>query len=742
MLRTLLPEVLSLILNGPMSWAAVELWKTGDASLMANLRNGGVVDMDLSLYTARPGSRWPGCLKEFKLRRLAVKSNIEIASVSLLRKELMALNRDLRELSLDMPCAMEAIFNLDGSDAPSKATTPFTLLGSMPTPKVPKLIEENLADFSDLWSIKAFEKLETFSFTGFEKERLKALNEVSTALIPRSVTCLHIGSVGGVAPKALPPSLTHFTLDVWNAPNEAFIVDLPKTIEEFSGVKLPFEQQCYAYQVLPNLKKVSAWELNIEEVHDLFQKLGRWPRGVTTALLDDEDENVLLPLSPYLQHLWATQLPPMWINNLPPSLTSINALSIDWTSLTDNQIWPKSLTHLSLQMSAFEALYFRKLPRTLKNLAFTGSPANRPHGENREELMLQLGLAAIQHDDANQWALCKQDLLELSTRHERVHEPFVKSYIEQVEKGGLYGLPIGLTSLSLGDLPFWHGANILCPPNLLTLSIHSPKLAENANFFDHLPPYLREFSSSESKGMGAKSLRSWDLLLTPQGSPHFLNMQHLTSIVITTYDEHFPGNFMSLLPRSLRNLELNAIECAIDAQNLSTLPEALFILRLGVATILPANAWLHALPRSLAQLELLDSKLKVHENDLINCPPSLTILSAHFDQITLPSLMSLPRAMRRLNTGVKPTNPLENLRTKGKPALSLLAIASSFGNIADPTLQAANSTSADHGNGAYPNLLALPGWKHLATCYVPFWKIFKAPVSDLMQVLQLQNLFG
>lgn len=105
-------DVLALILKDDLSWAAIELWKSGCRPLMAKLANGAVQEMRLQ-DGRREGwqVKWPRCLAHFKLRFLSFKAlYLPFENPSLVHHELKKLNGRLITLEVSFQGATEAFF--------------------------------------------------------------------------------------------------------------------------------------------------------------------------------------------------------------------------------------------------------------------------------------------------------------------------------------------------------------------------------------------------------------------------------------------------------------------------------------------------------------------------------------------------------------------------------------------------------------------------------------------------------
>ena len=116
-LSELPPEVLQVILNGAFrSYLALELWKTGDRSLMSALVNKGVTDIDLTRDYRTKLSRWPTCLKYFKLERLSFELGYCPENpTEYFRQELQQLHGGLKHLRIFAHNALAAMLPPPGS---------------------------------------------------------------------------------------------------------------------------------------------------------------------------------------------------------------------------------------------------------------------------------------------------------------------------------------------------------------------------------------------------------------------------------------------------------------------------------------------------------------------------------------------------------------------------------------------------------------------------------------------------
>lgn len=120
-INTLPPELLAQILNDENSSLILSLWKTGDRILQSKLKNHGIAHMDLRHMEVKSqfwNSKWPRCLKEFRLRSLTVSlPSYAPQQLHIIRSELMRQHPMLESLSLHFKGAIE-LFSADSENSP------------------------------------------------------------------------------------------------------------------------------------------------------------------------------------------------------------------------------------------------------------------------------------------------------------------------------------------------------------------------------------------------------------------------------------------------------------------------------------------------------------------------------------------------------------------------------------------------------------------------------------------------
>ena len=133
-LKILPSELLRHIFNGQSSWAVIQLYMCGDTTLNIRLMNKGVTEVDLRCSYSNSTSRWPRCLKYFKLDHLSVECRKDTLGTPLmLANELKQQHVGLKYLKLVFKDAERAFFlNLN-------PTQPTPILPLEPPTKRPKL---------------------------------------------------------------------------------------------------------------------------------------------------------------------------------------------------------------------------------------------------------------------------------------------------------------------------------------------------------------------------------------------------------------------------------------------------------------------------------------------------------------------------------------------------------------------------------------------------------------------------
>ena len=419
------PELLAQILNGKFSWAAIELWKTGDRILMGKLKNKGITQVSLSHTAPRIAVTWPRCLKEFQLQSLSLKCVNLPLPLAELRDLLLQQPADLESLSLDFPGATDLFL-----DPTAEAQTRYGPAKSSPTP-VPGQPDPmrwfNDSDFDDYhyWhdldeampskrpthsaasNAKLLDpfgcamkmpQLHTLSLTGYLPTTVHA-NLTNATLIFMPLTVKHLSLGGPFILIHLPPSLQLESLSFINVrriPDKRFYQPIYKTLQVLHATEtFDWFFLLYLQGMLPNMKALYGYECPFN--------MGR-----------------CLPFARSL-HLTSKAL----AEQLPDQLEK---LRLDESLLAS---WPSSLVSLRHENmgNRLGPHNFHLLPRTLT------------------ELSIGYNTKLKSHKDA------------------------IRNYIRRVEGGALLGLPVGLTSLRFAAQELLDLKDLLLPPRLYSFEL-------------------------------------------------------------------------------------------------------------------------------------------------------------------------------------------------------------------------------------------------------------------------------
>lgn len=675
-LNALPSEILARILNGKSSWAALELWKTGDRILMSKLRANGIQRMELRHVTMKTGLKtelvWPRCLKEFRLLSLSVKSLFNVHSVNVLRSELMRQNPGLETLSLQFPGAFPLIAEpiLEaGATLPSSAILPSAQQGTdstnnhaakegdiplagdfeEPLSKRPKIASDSSEErLSDIWNpTKAFPSLKTLSLIDTLRQhtmlKLPTLPSV-TQLIMRSskpVDCSGLTSLESIVILDRAETRHNLTLDTASKTLTSIDCDL------YEYFNTSFFERC------PNVTSV--------------RSLQRPDRN--TNVLPSAAENVVLYMMPII-------VDPAWLG--PKELTTeqlkINTtlpLITLWTNLT-------ALTVIDLDLLPD---HFRLLPRGLKTLNF-GS-AGQPNFDSAR----QHGAASIAGPDAAMWSERKEALLKYGDTRRGADKEFVKTYIDRVENGSLLGLPVGLTSLIIKgkDSKAWTTNRVfVLPPALLHFEA---RLHGHSQLLELLPPSLYELN-----------LQVFDFLLPESLATHLTTMPFLHTIKLYAIKPLHASRLIPVLPRDMIDLSLEIKDENLDISTMSSLPPHLERLSILGESIPSKSAWLHLLPRKISYLK---SYLLMDSSDLINLPPSLTELIGRIRDLSVRDTLSLPKSLSIIDCYPQRSFTEEKVHDKG--------------------------------------ILGKKGWIQILDVYRPFWRIFEKKEAEITAELKAYN---
>lgn len=666
-LRSLPSEVLALILDGENSFLTLELWKTGDSLLMAKLRNRGIEHMDLHSSETRGAPLWPRCLKEFKLRSLRFTASKTAAPLRLVAAELMRLHVGLETISFDFyealnwfiePPADECkivgfgdfnpSFTLKTNDSTNDPSSIFNAKSWLDfyrseegdaTPSKRRKIAsvESQETLSDRWSpLKAFPNLRSLTLVchgRFARSRLCAFPSLtSLALTPTAaVNCSSLTSLKTLSLcdtlakdrleltlKLCPTSLT--TLNCGSS-----------TVKDFLSNQV--------WTLYPNLRTIGDFTFIVDPYKTTPLVPGQTPSAPHQALVARYDNVASAPL-------------------MPPLLESPPHFHLASRLIT-----------LDLNWLGFDEQHFCLLPRTLRTLNLVSFMCEGLEPDR----LFDLGAAVIQGADAPLWHQCKQELLSYGLTRKGVDMDWIETYIGRVERGMLFGLPVGLTRLRSDHHIYRLDETLLLPPKLTELDTRL-KSTHNT-FFNSLPPFIADLSIYfQGDPMGANC-------------PRFKRMAYLRSIRIECNTSIIP--LLAWLPTGLSSLELHGTSALMTSTVISALPARLESLRIGNLII-----DFSALPRSLRDLRYHGSPIAAAQ--IKDLPPRLERLTCNTN-LTTDSLFDLPRTLRVLDA------------SKSYKGLTL----------------------------PVQPLQSMPGWRNLLDTMRPFYRVFELSETELGNMLVL-----
>lgn len=667
-------EVLAQILDGLMSWTAIELWKTGSLVLAAKLRNGGIQRVKLQRVSCSEGVRWPRCLKEFQLLSLDVDcTSLFLDSPEDIRKELRQLKPSLKKLFLFIDSAREIVFPTNQADRPTDNLAERT--ASSPATKLAKGQEnQSTALHKEAWDLNlTLPNLEIFSLK--DKAPFTRFSAHTITLLPQSLTSLTLSNASSVDCGALPPCLTSFTLP-FGVIQPTDIPLLPKSLTQLSVLDPnTLEYLLFNPLILPNLKEISQFPGEPVPVDYYAPQLAKWPVNVLTARVsptvleerdeDEEEEDKRCERIPPRAEtvIFASSLTLPWAEELPPSVTSlVIEYGIKDIVQVGRRISTSLLNLVSIDIStdiSFSAAHCHLLPRSLTSLRVDNFrmlhhiltlhfTEDTPEEEARAK-----GAELIQGADHQRWTNIKADLLKINPKIRSAAT--LNAYFELVESGALFGLPLGLKMLCIHGRLHRRRWPVLLPPLITDLQFNHMDGFSRPDFFDHLPPFLQTMEVILPHHHIEDELSVWKF---PEINHSFLNMQHLTNITLCIAATKIAETLLPHLPRNLLLLDLDCSHSPFTAAGLQTLPPHLRVLKLACLSIKPTGKWVSSLPRSIIQLATINS---LDGPDLRNCPPSIEVLVAPVKHLSVASLLSLPRSLSQFSLLPAPRTRADDL---------------------------------------------------------------------------------
>ena len=369
---------------------------------------------------------------------------------------------------------------------------------------------------------------------------------------------------------------------------------------------------------------------------------------------------------------------------LPSMLTSLDIGAIEWKCDTFPN-WPPSLTTLkTIGTTSFSLRCFRYLPRCLKTLDLGNiySKKKRP-GASFDDLCT-IGRECLQ-PDASQWSACKSSILSM------LHMPLEGrlDYINAIESGRLFGLPLSLTSFNIeytaSNVEFRH-FDILLPPHATEISIMIP-IDFNSKLFHPLPP-----SPSLQLSLLLKDTTTGT---SPDQSPQLSTLanSYLQSLSVGIFPRRSSLTFaraLTSLPQSLQKLRIyvyvfNKEPKKMKSSHLKLLPPKLESFSYPGLLADPFASWVECLPLTLVELDV--PKLVLTGKQIKFLPRSLLLLTATLSKVSPTRLLDFPRTLHTLDN---------------------------------------RSESTDSSK-----YLSVEEWKTIISTYRPFWRIWESGIDKM-----------
>lgn len=650
-------ELLKQILNGDEnSYVVVDLWKCGSSVLNGKLARGGVTDVCLIDKTEieHCSSRWPRFLKELKLERLVIKTkNSALCSLETLRSELKKLNRGLKELKIAAIGADLAFFgngkastaeDADDEPRPAKRSKNFET-------------EDSDLKHEELWNLDlTWPSLERLSVKG-ETHGSGTIDTRVFAVLPRSLLHLTLPTIFTRTPRdfsTLPPNLQTLRLRFETLDHKALKL-LPNTITDI-GLSLTEDAQLKLAtrpHLLPNLKDfpfIDEDEANSELklfYGDCTSKIS-WPANLKVLSFCETNaeeifsKNITLP--PQLQTLHIAcsysdyDITAKWLRKISHSLTSLRVDKIKWKEI-DATMWPPLLTIMRLNDQHFRPLHFHKLPRTLitLDLGYFGCGSNSSPAFKLPE-HLHAGRTSLSGNDKELWDTIKPTLIK---QGHLFPTGDATAYIEAVENGRLFGLPLTLKELILTSYDHQDCFNLLTPPQVTKLQITFPANKIAAGFLELVPPSLTDlkFITNEQHEGNLELL----VAKSKPGSSALSKAKNLRRVRFPASDAKSTAAIVKHLPRELQDLHIEDMNRMLKCEIARFLPPTLTRLSHHGRSISSRKNWVDLLPSTLIELEL--PYCYVLGSEFARLPRNLSILCVAMRDVLLPHFWDLPKTL-------------------------------------------------------------------------------------------------
>lgn len=725
-LEDLPPEVLAQILCNGSSWAAIELWKSGSKLLASKLVNGGVRELHLIDSRSIAFASWPRCLKEFKLRSLSVYIASSVVTPPLaIRRELKKLCHGLKKLVVAIPGCRFAFFDLPKYRDPSS-------IEERPHRAKRRALAEidpNGALHEEMWDLNEtfgeLEHLEIFDDSAAPSQTsnpLPRLGEYIFALLPRSLTSFILENSAAINQlttiEHFPPNLLTLRLPPASIPVR-LIGDLPHSITDIGhGLSAAATFDLVANpERLPNLLDMP-WPdtVPLDANTLLVWKLKSLPefwKHVHAEVSDPECLFKVLPRKTLISLRLHSGSPRFNIgahsfptDNPFTSLVKLSVGRVDWSEMTAKS-WPPLLTDLALTNDlCICATFFNRLSRNLKNLCI-----NMPRDEmgfSRPEsdvfdsnLSLANGIAALK-SDADTWSTWKDTLSSNPNMFYGPDSDVSKRYVEAIEKGMAYGLPLGLTRLHMGRYLHVHEVNLVLPPHLTEVRLEYVKSVELWELFPpcvselHLHAPLFPFHEYDLQRPPTNwRIADFERYEPPEDNP-FFKLTSITTLKLKYMNATRAVDDLRLIPRSVVDLRFGAIDTPLVREDVFGLPSTLTRLNL-TAGLTDSLTWIADLPQTLICLEI--PNIQVYAADLAKLPRNLESFTAVLVDAFIKDIPSLPPRIRYAHIMPSPTERSYVVQDKVNPPLS----------VAD--------------------------WVRLGRAFVPLWRVFNATTRELERIL-------
>lgn len=674
-LADLPPEALALILDN-LSQSVIELWKSGDSTLRSLMKRGGVSSLDLNHEAFDSPVRWPRCLKEFRLRSLSVECVHALCTTSTLRKELRSLHSDIKELALSFPDASKALFGLTGPktleaiDSDEEST--------QPPSKRSKHAEDSddkaaLHDYACNWDLvwpklerlRLASRAEYYHDSGLQLSPLHAF-----ACLPRSLLHLELETQTFATPftdfstlppylqtlKLLPDILTESDLpllpktitDLGNSVDEASLVlfaEDPNLLPNLADIPLPSGME--AGDGLPSLSE------RVYDDRDL-----QWPERLQhLSILEYSSEQIFskdTPLPTNLKTLTIAlssstfDLTRNYLETtFPKHLTKLRVNRMCLDDGIESSMWPKTLTILELNDDNFGPYAFHKLPRTLTELNLDcmedRDEEYRPLPPFKISEALEHGVRMIKAEEAALWETLKTQLIK---QGDQFPSGNASEYIEYVESGHLFGLPLTLRTMRVCVFAYRHECVLTLPPQVQDLEIESSKTTRTPAFWSRLPPSLVDVIMDRAQIGDMETLDHWDALFTSDPKDCALYRSKFIQSFEYSTSRDDVWRCCKYLPRSLLTLIFSAYKSKRLVEiGKFDLPPNLTRLEVNVQSTSYKNL-VDILPATLTWLNV--SSARIPGRTLSQLPPRLIHLRCEFEEVTLEHLLAMPKTLIKI----------------------------------------------------------------------------------------------